>query len=217
MVCGQPLQAHRTATASSCASHARRACGPSSRRSRGHMLTNDSGCTNRSRSSRWASASSRAYSARHWPLSPTSYTRRPDQATCSGNSTSPAAGPFRSAREHGSRRAYSPQRGGRLPVSIKAIGGSPLTRSCAGQVSALPPESAWPVPGLTCGFCSADRRSTPAKWRARKAIIPVPASPGSGHAAHRRQSRRIRVSVRLLSPGARDCVVPGQEQSLRAG
>jgi hypothetical protein len=26
-----------------------------------------------------------------------------------------------------------------------------------------------------------------------------------------------RVTVRLLSPGARDCVVPGQEQSLRAG
>ena len=28
---------------------------------------------------------------------------------------------------------------------------------------------------------------------------------------------QIRVSVRLLSPGTRDCVVPGQEQSLRAG
>ena len=49
------------------------------------------------------------------------YTRRPDQATCSGSSTFPAAGPFRSSREHGRRRAYSLQRGGKLPVSIMPI------------------------------------------------------------------------------------------------
>ncbi len=78
-------------------------------------------CKNRSRSSRWASARSRAYSARRWLLSSTSYTRRPDQATCSGSSTFPAAGPFRSSREHGRRRAYSLQRGGKLPVSTSSL------------------------------------------------------------------------------------------------
>ena len=123
MVSWQPVQVHRGAVASNCRSHARRACGPSNRRNRGHMLTSDSRCKNRSRSSRWASARSRAYSARRWLLSATSYTRRPDQATCSGSSTSPAAGPFRSSREHGRRRAYSLQRGGKLPVSIMPIRG----------------------------------------------------------------------------------------------
>jgi hypothetical protein len=43
----------------------------------------------------------------------------------------------------------------------------------AAQVSALPPESAWQVldPGLTCGFCSVDRRSTPVKWRPLMGLI----------------------------------------------
>jgi len=83
----QPFQAHRQAVVISFRSHSRRACGPRSRRKRGHMLTSDSRCTNRSRSSRCASASSSAYKTRRWPSSPTSYTRRPDQATCNGNST----------------------------------------------------------------------------------------------------------------------------------
>jgi hypothetical protein len=43
----QPLQAHRQAVVISFRSHSRRACGPRSRRKRGHMLTSDSRCTNR--------------------------------------------------------------------------------------------------------------------------------------------------------------------------
>ncbi len=57
----QTVQAHREDGVLSCRSHSRRACGPSSRRNRGHMLTSDSRCTNRSRSSRCASARSNAY------------------------------------------------------------------------------------------------------------------------------------------------------------
>jgi hypothetical protein len=59
----QPVQAHREAGVMSCRSHSRRACGPSSRRSRGHMLTRDSQWTNRSRSSRCASARSEEFHA----------------------------------------------------------------------------------------------------------------------------------------------------------
>ena len=56
----QPVQAHCRGAGISSFSHARRACGPSSRRNCGHILTSDSECRNRSRSSRWASASSSA-------------------------------------------------------------------------------------------------------------------------------------------------------------
>ena len=42
MVSRQTVQVHRRAVASNCRSHARRACGPSNRRNRGHMLTSDS-------------------------------------------------------------------------------------------------------------------------------------------------------------------------------
>ena len=42
-----PVQAHREAGVMSCRSHSRRACGPSSRRNRGHMLTSDPRCTSR--------------------------------------------------------------------------------------------------------------------------------------------------------------------------
>ena len=62
----QPVQAHREADEISCRSHSRRACGPSSRRNRGHMLTSDSRGTNCSRSSRCASARSSAYRTRRW-------------------------------------------------------------------------------------------------------------------------------------------------------
>jgi hypothetical protein len=47
--CRQPVQAHRQAVVISFRSHSRRACGPRSRRNRGHMPTSDSRCTNRSR------------------------------------------------------------------------------------------------------------------------------------------------------------------------
>src|SRR5690242_19700180 len=118
---GQPLKAHRQAVVISFRSHSLRACGPRSRRKRGHMLTSDSRCTNRSRSSRCASASSSAYKTRRWSSSPTSYTRRPDQATCNGNSTRPVACPLRSSREDGTRRSYPAQRDGKAPSSIRPI------------------------------------------------------------------------------------------------
>jgi len=118
---GQSVQAHRQAVVISFRSHSRRACGPRSRRKRGHMLISDSRCTNRSRSSRCASASSSAYKTRRWSSSPTSYTRRPDQATCNGNSIRPAACPLRSSREDGRRRSYSAQRDGNAPSSIRPI------------------------------------------------------------------------------------------------
>jgi hypothetical protein len=60
----EAIQAHREAGVMSWRSHSRRACGPSSRRSRGHMEISDSRCTNRSSSSRGASARSSAYRTR---------------------------------------------------------------------------------------------------------------------------------------------------------
>ena len=51
--------------------------------------------------------------------------------------------------------------------------GSPLKRSCAGQRPAARVGAAGPNPGLTCGFCSVGRRSTPVKWRARTALTPT--------------------------------------------
>ena len=48
--------------------------------------------------------------------------------------------------------------------------GSPLNRSCASQRPATRVGAAEPDPGLTCGFCSVGRRSTPVKWRARTAV-----------------------------------------------
>ena len=49
--------------------------------------------------------------------------------------------------------------------------GSPLNRSCAGQRPAARVGVAGAGSGLTCGFWSVDRRSTPAKWRARTLLI----------------------------------------------
>jgi hypothetical protein len=49
--------------------------------------------------------------------------------------------------------------------------GSPFNRSCAGQRPAARIGVAGAGSGLTCGFCSVDRRSTPAKWRARSGIM----------------------------------------------
>jgi hypothetical protein len=69
-------------------------------------------------------------------------------------------------QETGRRQAGKEARsGGPSGYSILALRGLHLTG--AAQVSALLPESAWqgPDPGLTCGFCSVDRRSTPVKWR----------------------------------------------------
>jgi hypothetical protein len=45
----------------------------------------------------------------------------------------------------------------------------------------------------------------------RAAGWPAPEHPDSGEDAE------LAVSVRQMSPGTRDCVVPGQERSLRAG
>ena len=65
-----------------------------------------------------ASARSSAYSTRRWSSSLTSYTRRPDQATCKGNSTMPAGVPLRSSGQDGRRCPYSPQRGGKASASV---------------------------------------------------------------------------------------------------
>ena len=122
---GQPVQAHRVAAASSCASHApARVRAEQSPQPRPHA-------DQRLRVHEplqilpLGLSKQQAYSAKRWPLSPTSYTRRPDHATCSGNSTSPTAGPFRPATEHGSRRAYSPQRGGSDNHTGRPVGSVP--------------------------------------------------------------------------------------------
>jgi hypothetical protein len=89
---------------------------------------------------------------------------------CLGSSVM-IAGPGRRGVRHRtvddtSARAFDTSFAGRGTTIIRKWG---LHLTGAAQVSALPPESAWQGldPGRTCGFCSVDRRSTPAKWRAR--------------------------------------------------
>ena len=89
----QPVQAHREVGVMSCRSHSRRACGPSSR----------------------------ATGAICRPVTRDARAARDLLAVPPQGATSPAAGPLRSSRDDGKRRAYAPQRGGRAPGSMSAI------------------------------------------------------------------------------------------------